>query len=68
MPQAAVCFLVARPKDVPQSATDFEQYKARVERANSHSLLPEEERNVEIVVMCALVEMNGNDVSNRTDG
>lgn len=39
--------------DVPLTATDFEQCKARVDRANSHRGLPEEERTVQVKIVCA---------------
>jgi len=38
--------------DVPSSATEFEQRKARVDRAGSHRGLPMEERAVNIYVIC----------------
>ena len=37
--------------DVPQSATESEQCKASVERANTHSRLPADESNVSIVII-----------------
>ena len=39
--------------DVPLTATEFEQYKARVDRANSHEGLPLDERVVNVRVACS---------------
>ena len=46
-------------EDVPLTATEFEQYKARVDRANSHEGLPPDERVVNVRVACASVEFHG---------
>ena len=47
----AVAHMTKAMMDVPQSATESEQCKASVERANTHSRLPADESNVSIVII-----------------
>ncbi|CAK9045015.1 unnamed protein product [Durusdinium trenchii] len=39
--------------DVPLTATEFEQYKSRVDRADSHAGLPPGERTVQVRLICS---------------